>query len=219
MSPEEVGKEIAHHAKDTAAGRSADRHDRILSIAEAVLLSIVALMAAWSGYAAAKWSTESRVKLAEASTLRSEANRATSTRSTSGTSTPRRSTRGSPRSPSTTSRRWRSRSVASAPSSRLPSTPGAERTPRQIRTRRRAPPTCPSTRNPRSRGEAPGRRGDDGLRGRLDRGDPVRRLRSHHGLPGERPLPGGHQHAVPVRRVRYALIALEQPCSSSRSCS
>jgi len=27
------------------------------SIAEAVLLSIVALMAAWSGYAAAKWST------------------------------------------------------------------------------------------------------------------------------------------------------------------
>jgi hypothetical protein len=36
----------------------------------------VALLAAWSGYAAAKWSTESRVKLAEASTARSEANRA-----------------------------------------------------------------------------------------------------------------------------------------------
>ena len=52
------------------------RWERSVSIAEAVLLSIVALTAAWSGYAAAKWSSESRVKLAEASTLRSEANRA-----------------------------------------------------------------------------------------------------------------------------------------------
>lgn len=75
MSAEEVGKEIADHAQH-AGGEGRDRHDRILSIAEAVLLSIVALMAAWSGYAAAKWSTESRVQLAEASTLRSEANRA-----------------------------------------------------------------------------------------------------------------------------------------------
>jgi hypothetical protein len=75
MSADEVGKEIAHHAKHSGEeGR--DRHDRILSIAEAVLLSIVALMAAWSGYAAAKWSTESRVQLAQASTLRTEANRA-----------------------------------------------------------------------------------------------------------------------------------------------
>jgi hypothetical protein len=75
MSADEVGKEIAHHAEHSGRDEH-DRHDRILSIAEAVLLSIVALMAAWSGYAAAKWSTESRVKLAEASTLRSEANRA-----------------------------------------------------------------------------------------------------------------------------------------------
>ena len=75
MSAEEVGKEIAHHAKHSDR-EERTRHDRVLSIAEAVLLSIVALMAAWSGYAAAKWSTESRVKLAEASTLRSEANRA-----------------------------------------------------------------------------------------------------------------------------------------------
>lgn len=75
MSAEEVGKEIAHHAEHGGRGVR-DRHDRILSIAEAVLLSIVALMAAWSGYAAAKWSTESRVQLAQASTLRSEGNRA-----------------------------------------------------------------------------------------------------------------------------------------------
>jgi hypothetical protein len=76
MSPEEVGKEIAHHAKHGGDGEERDPHDRILSIAEAVLLSIVAVIAAWSGYAAAKWSTESRLQLAEASTLRSEANRA-----------------------------------------------------------------------------------------------------------------------------------------------
>jgi hypothetical protein len=76
MSPEEVGKEIAHHAKHSGGGEERNRHDRILSISEAVLLSVVAVIAAWSGYAAAKWSTESRVKLAEASTLRSEANRA-----------------------------------------------------------------------------------------------------------------------------------------------
>src|SRR5262249_21450149 len=43
---------------------------------EAVLLSIVALMAAYSGYAAAKWTTEQRNTLAEASSLRSQANRA-----------------------------------------------------------------------------------------------------------------------------------------------
>jgi hypothetical protein len=46
------------------------------SIIEAILLSIVALLAAYSGYAAAKWSTESRIQLAEASTKRSEANQA-----------------------------------------------------------------------------------------------------------------------------------------------
>jgi hypothetical protein len=62
LSAQEVGKEISEHTRVT--------------IAEAVLLSIVALLAAWSGYAAAKWSTESRVRLAEATTLRSEANRA-----------------------------------------------------------------------------------------------------------------------------------------------
>jgi hypothetical protein len=75
MSPQEVGKEIADHAKH-GGGDVHERRDRLVSIAEAVLLSIVALMAAWSGYAAAKWSTESRVGLAAASTERTKANRA-----------------------------------------------------------------------------------------------------------------------------------------------
>jgi hypothetical protein len=53
------------------------KRDRLLSISEAVLLSIVALLAAWSGYAAAKWSTESRLGLAKASAARTEASEAT----------------------------------------------------------------------------------------------------------------------------------------------
>ncbi len=76
LSPQEVGKEISEHAGSSHNGEAQKGQGRRISIIEAVLLSIVALMAAWSGYAAAKWSTESRVKLAEASTVRSEANRA-----------------------------------------------------------------------------------------------------------------------------------------------
>jgi hypothetical protein len=41
-----------------------------------VLLSIVAVLAAYSGYAAAKWGTESSVTLAKASAYRTKANRA-----------------------------------------------------------------------------------------------------------------------------------------------
>ncbi len=73
LSATEVGQEIAQHAKH-AGGH--EQRDRLIVIAEAILLSIVTLCAAWSGYAAAKWSTESRFSLAEASTARVEANRA-----------------------------------------------------------------------------------------------------------------------------------------------
>lgn len=73
LSASEVRKEIGEHANQ------ADPHERrgqLISITEAVLLSLVALLAAWSGYAAAKWSTQSRVELATASSLRIEGNRA-----------------------------------------------------------------------------------------------------------------------------------------------
>jgi hypothetical protein len=78
LSPSEVGKEIGEHARhaEHQAAESVRRHSRSLSIAEAVLLSVVALTAAWSGYAAAKWSTESSLKLAKASATRAKANRA-----------------------------------------------------------------------------------------------------------------------------------------------
>ena len=72
LSAQEVGKEIAGHAKPNDGDDPHSGRDRLLSITEAILLSIVALMAAWSGYAAAKWSTESRVGLAEASTRKDE---------------------------------------------------------------------------------------------------------------------------------------------------
>ena len=76
LSASEVGKEIdAHRTHDSRAG-SHDRRDRLLSIVEAVLLSLVAVLAAYSGYAAAKWSTESSVALAKASAERAKANRA-----------------------------------------------------------------------------------------------------------------------------------------------
>ena len=78
LSAAEVGKEIAEHKKHAEHGEDEplDREERWLSIIEAVLLSAVALLAAYSGFAAAKWSTESSVSLAKASALRTKANRA-----------------------------------------------------------------------------------------------------------------------------------------------
>ena len=77
LSAAEVGKEIAEHKKHSeTAGHDHDRHDRRLSIVEALLLSFVAVLAAYSGYAAAKWGTESSLTLAKASAERTKANRA-----------------------------------------------------------------------------------------------------------------------------------------------
>jgi hypothetical protein len=77
LSPAEVGKEIAEHQARAAeeAQEEKDRHDRWVTIIEAVLLSLVAVLAAYSGYAAAKWGTESSVTLAKASTQRTKSNR------------------------------------------------------------------------------------------------------------------------------------------------
>ncbi len=74
LSPTEVGKEIGEHAERHRDHRHG--HDRAISIAEAVLLSIVTLTAAWSGYSAAKWNTESSLRLAKGNAMRAKANRA-----------------------------------------------------------------------------------------------------------------------------------------------
>jgi hypothetical protein len=76
LSTAEVGKEIGEHREHAEHGDGAHEpthHDRIVSIIEAALLSIVALLAAWSGYSAAKWGTESSLSLARASAARSKA--------------------------------------------------------------------------------------------------------------------------------------------------
>src|SRR5271166_2234466 len=73
LSASEVGKEIGEHNERPAESGG---HERLLSITEAVLLSLVAVLAAWSGYAASKWSTESSISLAKASAARTRANRA-----------------------------------------------------------------------------------------------------------------------------------------------
>ena len=83
LAPGEVAGEIsrhklhtADHGHDVGTDDGTRQHDRTLSIIEAVLLAVVALLAAYTGYASAKWGTESSVRLATASAARTEANRA-----------------------------------------------------------------------------------------------------------------------------------------------
>jgi hypothetical protein len=78
LSPSEVGKELAEHRhkaekeKEQSEGTSAEvkGRERWLTIIEATLLAVVAVLAAWSGFAAAKWSTHSSLDLAKASATR-----------------------------------------------------------------------------------------------------------------------------------------------------
>jgi len=85
LSPSEVGKEIAEHRHKAEeeekeqreeSGTEAKGQERWLTITEAILLAVVAILAAWSGFASAKWSTHSSLYLAKASAARTEANRA-----------------------------------------------------------------------------------------------------------------------------------------------
>jgi hypothetical protein len=83
LSATEVGKEIAeHHAhadheEHAATAAEHAKRDRWISILEAVMLSVVALVAAWSGYSAAKWDSHASLSLAKASSTRGKANLAT----------------------------------------------------------------------------------------------------------------------------------------------
>jgi hypothetical protein len=75
LSAAEVGKEIAEHKAHAEAHGADDGQSSWLSVIEAVLLSLVAVLAAYSGFAAAKWGTESSLMLAKASAERTEASR------------------------------------------------------------------------------------------------------------------------------------------------
>jgi hypothetical protein len=76
LSPIEAGKKLHEHgeaqheeAGEEGHGKAHDRHSRIVQICEAVLLALVTVTAAWAGYSAARWGTESRVDIAKASSL------------------------------------------------------------------------------------------------------------------------------------------------------
>ena len=79
LSASEVAKELAEHhehsepAEHNARATATQGRHRWASIVEALLLSIVALLAAWSGYSAAKWGSKSSLALAKASSARSAA--------------------------------------------------------------------------------------------------------------------------------------------------
>jgi hypothetical protein len=79
LSPIEAGKKLHEHntqPHEHAVSEGGNRHSRMVQIGEALLLSLVTIAAAWSGYAAAKWGTDSRLELAQAATLRNLATRA-----------------------------------------------------------------------------------------------------------------------------------------------
>ena len=74
LSVSEVGKEISeHHHRD--GEESEDSNSRVLMVIEAILLAVVAVLAAYSGFAASKWATESSLALARAATARNFASR------------------------------------------------------------------------------------------------------------------------------------------------
>jgi hypothetical protein len=82
LSPIEAGKKLHEHGEaadqsdeEHDSGGSGDRHSRIVQICEALLLALVTVTAAWAGYSAARWGTESRVDIAKSSTLRNFATR------------------------------------------------------------------------------------------------------------------------------------------------
>jgi hypothetical protein len=75
LSPVEAGKGLKEHVELDEDEREKHRN-RTISIIEASLLAVVAVLAAYSGWAAAKWSTESSLNLARASAARAEANAA-----------------------------------------------------------------------------------------------------------------------------------------------
>jgi hypothetical protein len=80
LNPIEAGKTLYEHGKPPeppADGddKSDDRHSWIVQVCEAVLLALVTITAAWAGYSAAQWGTESRVDIAASSTQRNLATR------------------------------------------------------------------------------------------------------------------------------------------------
>jgi hypothetical protein len=67
--------EVAHHLNEATAhaGHEPTRRAEILEIFEAVVLALVAIATAWSGYQAALWDAQQSIFYGRASKLRIEA--------------------------------------------------------------------------------------------------------------------------------------------------
>jgi len=73
LSPVEVAREAQKHQEHSKGHGQPRGHWRIVQIAEALLLAAVTVMAAWSGFAAAAYGTESRVAFADSSAADTDA--------------------------------------------------------------------------------------------------------------------------------------------------
>jgi hypothetical protein len=75
--PEELNREIAETLVSPESGRpTKTRWDQTVEIIEAILLAIVAVATAWSGYQAARWDGRQAELYGESSTMRNEADQA-----------------------------------------------------------------------------------------------------------------------------------------------
>jgi len=72
MAEANINAEMARHL-DEHGGRRPRRHERAIEIAEAVLLAVVAVLTAWSGYQASLWDAESTESYATSARERIEA--------------------------------------------------------------------------------------------------------------------------------------------------
>lgn len=73
LNPVEVAEHQKRHRESAHEGHAVTRSGRFLQIGEAFLLAIVTVAAAWCGFAAAKYGTESRIDFAAAGQLRTDA--------------------------------------------------------------------------------------------------------------------------------------------------
>ena len=65
LSPIEAGKKLHEHTTqphEHAVSEGGNRHSRLVQIGEALLLSLVTIAAAWSGYAAARSARVARLR-------------------------------------------------------------------------------------------------------------------------------------------------------------
>lgn len=75
--PEELNREIAETLVSPESGRpTKTRWEQTVEIIEAILLAIVAVATAWSGYQAARWDGRQAELYGESSTMRTEADQA-----------------------------------------------------------------------------------------------------------------------------------------------